>query len=160
MKGLRRLLLIPSLAPLLAVLVLSAANRGSSARLQLLIWRSPDWPLAAWTALAAVAGVSISGIAALLILPGRPPLQRTTYQRVAPSYQDPPRPDPTPTQPMPERDVRDPAPTIAVPYRVIQRPSASVRSDGSEPGPDQASKQTAARPESRDDWGWDPNQDW
>ena len=159
MKVLRRLLLIPALAPLLAVLVLSAANRDNSARLQLLIWRSPELPLAAWTALAAVAGASISGFAALVLLPARRPLQRTTHQTVEPFLDDPPPPPVDPVPPMPERDLRDPAPTVAVPYRVVQRPSAS-RSGSTAAPPPPAAAPAPATSGQQDDWGLDPDRNW
>ena len=158
----RRLLLLPCLLPLMAVLVVSAMNRSSTTQLQVLIWRSPALPLGAWTAIAAAAGASMSGVAALLLVPGRAPLRRTLHQpmgRVAES--DPesfdPRPPAAVAPPgMPERDLRDPAPTVAVPYRVIQRPQTSERASESKREADDwnASNGDAS------DWDRDPDRDW
>ena len=73
MTLIRRVLLLPCLLPVVAVLVLSAMNRSGTTQLQVLIWRSPPLPLGAWTAIAAATGASLSGVAALLLIPGRAP---------------------------------------------------------------------------------------
>jgi hypothetical protein len=50
---LQQLLLIPLLAPLLAVLLLGAINPRPQVALRLLVWTSPALPLGAWIAAAA-----------------------------------------------------------------------------------------------------------
>jgi len=168
----RRLLLLPCLLPLLAVLVVSAMNRSSTTQLQVLIWRSPALPLGAWTAIAAAAGASMSGVAALLLLPGRAPLRRTLHQPVGRTAESNPEPfDPRPPAAvappgMPERDLRDPAPTVAVPYRVIQRPQTSERAPDSKrdavdlTASDRDARDRDARDWDASDWDRDPDRDW
>ena len=152
----RRVLLIPALAPFLAVLIISAFNREPSLRLKLLIWQSPALPLGAWSALAATVGASFSGVASLLLL--------TPTIRSSVSYQTSKEPAQTPFQPtdLPgytatrvERDIRDPAPTVAVPYRVIKRKATSKPSRSATP-----TTKTTDASSFADDWGDDPNQDW
>ena len=62
MSMFQRLLLIPCLAPLLALLVLSATNVGDKTRIRLLVWTTPPLPVGAWTAMAGGCR-SVSGIA-------------------------------------------------------------------------------------------------
>ncbi len=65
---LRRLLLLPLLAPLLAVLLLGAINPSPWVGLRLLIWRSPEWTIGSWIALAAGGGAALSATATALAL--------------------------------------------------------------------------------------------
>ena len=171
MTLIRRVLLLPCLLPVLAVLALSAMNRSSTTQLQVLIWRSPPLPLGAWTAIAAATGASLSGVAALLLIPGRAPLRRTLHQpagRTAAPDSEIFEPSASatvapPPPVMPERDVRDPAPTVAVPYRVIQRPQPSPADAGSqEPRSGSSSTRKEVRDNHRDadDWERDPDRDW
>ena len=171
MTLIRRVLLLPCLLPVVAVFALSAMNRSGTTQLQVLIWRSPPLPLGAWTAIAAATGASLSGVAALLLIPGRAPLRRTLHQPAGRTA----APDPETFEPsasatvappppvMPERDVRDPAPTVAVPYRVIQRPQPSPADAGSQ---ESRSGSSSTRQEVRDshrdtdDWEHDPDRDW
>lgn len=152
MTGFSRLLLIPCLAPLLTVLVLSAANRTPVVQLKVLIWTSPALPLGAWTALAGTAGTALSGVAAVLMLPPRKRLQAERFSRgatsVDPATERVERSAPTT---MPERDIREPAPTVSVPFRVIQRPARSV---------DVPEARSDASSTPIDDWEQDPNRDW
>jgi len=65
---LRRLLLLPLLAPLLAVLLVGAINPRPLVGLRLLIWRSPEWTIGSWIALAAGGGAALSATATALAL--------------------------------------------------------------------------------------------
>jgi len=64
----RRLLLLPLLAPVLAVLLVGAINPRPWVGLRLLIWRSPEWTIGSWIALAAGGGASLSATATALAL--------------------------------------------------------------------------------------------
>ena len=57
---LRRLLLLPLLAPLLAVLVIGTLNPRPPVRLRLLIWTSPPLPIGVWLLLASGGGALLS----------------------------------------------------------------------------------------------------
>ena len=153
----QRLLLIPCLAPLLALLVLSATNVGDKTRINLLVWTTPPLPVGVWTALAGAGGAAAAAVAAFLLMPTERPLRRQRRSAVRPEVDqtshtaDEPTPRPT-ANPGPERDLRDPVPTVSVAYRVIQRPS-------SEPRPPEASA-VASRAEVFNDWGDDPEANW
>ena len=133
MSRLQRLLLVPCLAPIVLVLVISAVQQRRPLALNVLIWTTPALPLGAWTAMATVAGAGVSAVGALLLRPGTKPLRRTQRQRVAavdpsePRMQDERAWEAPPSPVMPERDIRDPAPTVSVAYRVVQRPTAALR---------------------------------
>ena len=153
MKPVQRLLLVPCLAPLLALLLIAASSNRSPSRLQMLIWTSSPQPIGVWIALAGLGGAGLSGVAALLLMPPAPRLRRRLHQPMEPHRSvvdayDTPAPGP---DPMPERDVRDPTPTVAVPYRVVKRGSA----------PSSAPSEPVASP-AMDPMGWgdDPDQDW
>ena len=75
----QKLLLIPCLAPLLGLLIVSGLNTSSSSQLQLLVWRTPSLPIGAWTALAGITGAGLSAASALLLLPSAPPLRRRSH---------------------------------------------------------------------------------
>ena len=164
MKPVQRLLLVPCLAPLLALFVIAGFNSRSSSRLQLLTWRSSPQPIGVWMALAGLSGAGLSGVAALLLMPPAPRLSRRLHQPMQSNRAavDQDNAASWAPDPMPERDVRDPSPTVAVPFRVIQRGTASspAPSDGS----DQASARRANPQPSPAtepmDWGDDPDQDW
>lgn len=71
----RRLLVVPLLAPLLAVVLVAALNPGPRLRFRLLTWQTPAAPLGIWLAAAALGGAALSGGAAGLALrqeTGRP----------------------------------------------------------------------------------------
>ena len=179
MTLLQRLLLIPSLAPLVAVLVLSALHRGAPTRLHLLGWSSPQAPLGLWTALAATSAAALSASSALLIVPRNQPLQRRLHR----PYETPSAPewqadrarapqDRSPVPSSPQRDLRDPAPTVAVAYRIIKRgvPHQNFNHFESEGTDQQVREPVLSRvsnppsPQSTEDvasdWGDDPNRDW
>ena len=157
MNMFQRLLLIPCLAPLLALLALSATNVGDKTRLRLLVWTTPPLPLGAWTALAGAGGAAGAAVAAFLVFPTDRPLSRKRYSAVEPEFEERGYPANESTtrstaKPGPERDVREPAPTVSVAYRVIQRPST-------EPRQSQASA-VASPPPEFSDWGDDPEANW
>ena len=178
MTRLQRILLIPSLLPLLVVLAISAMHRGKPTRLHLLAWSSPAVPLGVWTAIAATSAAGLTATAAIFVAPARQPLRRRVRQPDAA-----PTPFPSSAQedgvriesPVsfgPQRDLRDPAPTVAVAYRVIKRgsprrqpnPSVARSTNGSveEPIPSRVDtgSSPAATSEFVSDWGDDPNRDW
>ena len=66
MTLLQRILLIPSLLPLVVVLVLSVLHRGEPTRLHLLGWSSPEVPLGVWTALAATGAAGLAASSSIL----------------------------------------------------------------------------------------------
>jgi uncharacterized integral membrane protein len=65
---LRRLLLLPLLAPLLVVLLVAALNPRPAASLRLLTWRSPALPMGLWIGLAGAGGALLSAGATGLAL--------------------------------------------------------------------------------------------
>ena len=155
MSLLRRLLLLPLLAPVLAVLVIGALNPRPPVRLRLLIWTSPPLPIGVWLMLASGGGALLSaGSAALALRESGPSLQRQVVRdvwpesdapaeprpRPAPAWQREPKPEPVaaaPTSAGPSRPPGEPAPTVAVAYRVIRRPAGQHAADagrGGEPG--------------------------
>ena len=157
MSMFQRLLLIPCLAPLLAVLALSATNVGDKTRLRLLVWTTPPLPVGAWTALAGAGGAAGAALAAFLVLPAERPLSRKRHSPVQHEFDQTgyPSDEPTtrsPAQPGPERDVREPAPTVSVAYRVIQRPSSEPRQP--------EAPAVASSPQDFSDWGDDPESNW
>ncbi|MCB4427767.1 hypothetical protein FZX09_02920 [Synechococcus sp. MU1643] len=157
MSMFQRLLLIPCLAPLLALLVLSATSAGDKTRIRLLVWTTPPLPLGAWTAMAGVGGAAGAAVAAFLVSPLERPLIRQRRSPVQPELdeRDYAANASTPRSSAnhgPERDVRDPAPTVSVAYRVIQRPSSA-------PQPPEASA-VASPLQDFGDWGDDPEADW
>lgn len=139
----RRLLLIPLLAPLLAVLLVGALNPRPVLRLRLLVWSAPALPIGIWMALAAGSGALLSGGAtALALRSGAPALRRRLRQGSAgAAWQRPNRPRPA-AEPeergpdvaapdgaapaggqwqWPRRAPQDPPPTVSVPFRVIRK---------------------------------------
>ncbi len=183
MSLLRRLLLLPLLAPLLAVMVVGAVNPRPAVRLRLLIWTSPPLPVGVWLLLASAGGALLSGGAtALALRSGAPSLQRQVFRDVwdepeprrspapAAAPQAAPRPAPAPppgwSDAGPSREPGEPAPTVAVAYRVIRRPDRSgVHAGGATTTPTATATTTATAPatESSDlDQGWGelPGEDW
>ena len=176
MKLLQRVLLIPSLLPLLVVLVLSALHRGEPTRLNLLGWSSPEAPLGVWTALAATGSAALAASSALFLMPSQQPLRRRlhrSYEPPAPSNWQEDGVDQQNSVPAPpQRDLRDPAPTVAVTYRIIKRgvPHQNVNHFESE-GTDQPVREPVpsrvSNPPSQQstedvgsDWGDDADRDW
>lgn len=80
----RRLLLLPLLAPLAAVLLTGALNPRPMVSLRLLVWQSPALPLGVWLAAAAGVGAGLSGGGAALALgQASPPLRRQVRRGAA-----------------------------------------------------------------------------
>ena len=175
MTLLQRILLIPSLLPLLVVLVLSVLHRGEPTRLHLLGWSSPEVPLGVWTALAATGAAGLAASSSILITTQQP-LRRQlhrSYEHISPSnrqeeFTTPHVPVPAP----PQRDLHEPSPTVAVAYRVIKRgvPSQHISHAANvdsvqrvnEPAPRSVSDPLASesKPDEVSEWGDDPNRDW
>ena len=135
MKVLRQLLLIPALAPLLAVLLLAAVNPRPGVSLRWLIWSSPTLPLGGWIAAAAAGGAGLSAAATALALrrsarggwsaaPAPAPRERTPGGAATPPRSAPQRPQPAAAGAGPSRAPGEPPPTVEVPYRVIRRSPA------------------------------------
>jgi hypothetical protein len=161
-KVLRQLMLLPVLAPLLAVLLLAAANPRPGVSLRLLLWSSPTLPLGAWIAAAAAGGAGLSAAATALALrqgareawTAAPPSGTRASERAATpprqtSRQAPLRPQPGAGGAGPSRAPGEPAPTVEVPFRVIRRSSAA-------PGPSAA----AARTDNDDGWDQPTSEAW
>ena len=70
---LQRLLLLPLLSPLLAVLLVGAINPRPWVSVRVLTWSAPAWPLGGWIATAAALGAAISSAGAALALQGQGP---------------------------------------------------------------------------------------
>ena len=184
---LQRLLLLPLLSPLLAVLLLGALNPRPWVALRLLTWTSPAWPLGAWVAGAAAAGAGLSAAAAGLALQtGSPVLSERRQVRRRPDeeaegwggFDDAPRNPrrstsstdaasaPASSTPWsswagPTRAAADPPPTVSVPFRVIRKgrgPSAPAAGSAASPAPQAATAKTATA--TGDDWGTPASDDW
>lgn len=139
---LQQLLLIPLLAPLLAVLLLGAINPRPPVALRLLIWTSPALPLGSWIAAAAVTGAGLSAAATTLALrqglgsgmgSGQPQARFTRgpaspgpgEAAAASAAAGRHRPPAAGSGGGPSRAPGEPAPTVEVAYRVIRRPSGA-----------------------------------
>lgn len=149
---LRRLLSLPLLLPLLAVLLIAGLNPRPQLSLRLLTWRSPSLPLGAWIALAATGGATLSAAAAAAALAGpvRPLRRRLRREpgataaawdegervgarrsdQAAAGWREAARSSRAPGGPSagwqdggPSRAPGEPAPTVEVPFRVIRRGS-------------------------------------
>ncbi len=139
MALLRQLLLIPLLAPLLAVMLVGALNPRPSLSLRLLIWTTPSLPIGIWLLIASGGGGLVSAAATGLALRS-PTDERTERRQVrrpfraeAPAWEGAApraRPD-TGTRAGstgqawdagPSRPPGEPPPTVAVPFRVIRTP--------------------------------------
>lgn len=168
---LRLPLLLLSLTPLLAALLVGAINPRPPVSLRLFTWRTPTLPLGGWIALAGAGGACLSGTATALALRQAAPAgrrRRTAVQefpdpRQAPfrAAPEPPASWPSPREWPPEdagagptRGPGEPAPTISVPFRVLHRPSAAGRSFAPEPVP---ARQGAS---GGDDWQLPEEEDW
>lgn len=116
----QQLLLIPLLAPLLAVWLVAAINPRPVVALRLLIWTSPALPLGLWIGGIAAAGAGLSAGATVLALRQQTPAADVPVlpRRDGPS---PRRQEPAATGGGPSRAPGEPAPTVEVPFRVIRR---------------------------------------
>lgn len=150
MTVLRQLLLLPLLAPLLAVIVVGALNPKPEVTLRLLTYTSPALPIGVWMMLAAAGGGLLSaGTTALALRSGSgggsrrqvrlplgtepawsEPAARATCNpwstgnpRSTDDTRAPQAPDSVAASP--SRAPGEPAPTVEVPFRVIRRPTTS-----------------------------------
>lgn len=184
---LRRLLLLPVLAPLLAVLLLGALNLRPWVSLRLLTWSSAPLPLGAWLALAGAGGAALSaGATSLALGQGATPLRRQVRRRIGVESSEPWEEREEAFEPLERRRSRresppadwasaggsrapgEPAPTVSVPFRVIRRGEAAPTQS---PAPASAASgwgQTAHRGPERvpepmpagEDWGAMASDDW
>ena len=170
MTLLQRLLLLPLLSPLLAVLLLGAVNPRPAVALRLLTWTSPALPLGAWISAAAAAGAGLSALGGALALQGSTePLAPRRQVRRRPNDHDDdspppaagrerrsgvPEPDLSSAWAGPSRAAGEPAPTVSVPFRVIRRGQTSPGAGGRVPQP------AAAATASSDDWDTPVGDDW
>lgn len=166
MPVLQRLLLVPLLSPLLAVLLVAAVNPRPGVSVRLLTWSSPTWPLGGWLAAAAGLGAAMSAGGTALALQGQgaavaPRRQvRRRSDEQDDGWEEPSR---EPTQrPFawagPARSAGEPAPTVSVPFRVIRKGSSPAVSTtpATSPEPPQASAST----DDNSDWNTAVSEDW
>jgi len=166
---LRQLLLIPLLAPLLAVMLVGALNPRPNLSLRLLIWSTPSLPIGIWLLIASGGGGLLSAAATGLAL--RAPAAGREYQR---QVRRPFRPEtpvweeesPPSWDAGPSRPVGEPPPTVAVPFRVIQRPvdrpaaTAPAATASAATAPATRTAASTSAPGTNDDWGQDPEDNW
>ena len=171
---LHRLLLLPLLSPLLAVLLVAAINPKPWVKLRLLTWTSPSWPLGAWMASAAGLGAAVSAAGTALALQGAGG-ELTPRRQVRRRADEEPEESGTPSEPGepwmrqpapgwagPSRSATDPAPTVSVPFRVIrkgQRASDNAAAAPTSPTTTPATTQPTASA-ADDDWGSPVSDDW
>jgi hypothetical protein len=149
---LRRLLLLPLLAPLLAMLIVAALNPRPATSLRLLTWRSPALPLGLWIGLAGAGGALLSAGATRLALrqgesppPGRSipgpaaaanePWDRQSWRREQDweqqdqqdqwSQQERWEPGARVAEAGGSRAPGEPPPTVSVPFRVVRHSSTA-----------------------------------
>lgn len=170
MTVLQQLLLIPLLAPLLAVLLLGAINPRPPVALRLLVWTSPALPLGSWIAAAAVTGAGLSAAATTLALRqgvggGQPQARFNRGQAssgpgeaAASAATARHRPPAAGSGSGPSRAPGEPAPTVEVAYRVIRRPT------GAPPQRDTTTQAARAEPSGAqavgDGWDQPLNNSW
>ena len=129
----KKILLIPSITPLLLVLIVSGLNLNKQVNIKLLTWRSPSLSLGVCMTLGGCTGALIAASAGMTMSSDQRSLRRkvnympnqsndnqssseTAYRgEYSSSYSN----DIQIHDPLPERDLRDPYPTISVPFRVI-----------------------------------------
>ena len=171
---LTRLLLLPLLSPLLAVLLIAAVNPRPWVALRLLTWTSPAWPLGGWLASGVAVGAGISAAGAALALQTQPTALRPRRQvrRGADGGREPAwggqrsDPEPPPSRSAPEgpqrrsapwagpsRSASDPPPTVSVPFRVIRRASTKAPQAATSGGGGATSSGT-------EDWNAPADDDW
>ena len=166
---LTRLLLLPLLSPLLAVLLIAAVNPRPWVALRLLTWTSPAWPLGGWLATGLAVGAGLSAAGTALALQGQPAALQPRRQvrrgadgpePRASSPPPPPRSEPR-SAPWagPSRSASDPPPTVSVPFRVIRRAKAATATANRAPAAAAAAAQAATAP-AADDWNSPDQDDW
>ncbi len=134
MSKLNRLALIPCLAPLILVLIISAMNINKPVRLKLLTWTTPPMSIGLLMALGGCTGALLMATIGLALTNDEIKLERQVYinaninknsNQFIPSddlnnvkdleYEE------ISAEPLPQRDLRDPSPTISVPFKVLNR---------------------------------------
>lgn len=151
----RRVLVVPLLAPWALVLLVAVLNPSPRLSLRLLVWRSAPLPIGTWLALVSSAGAVVSLSATALALQGRGAAgqggwpgvgrfsARRRVQRSSDAWEEPSvsgrrPPVAPPASAGPARAPGEPAPTVSVPFRVIRRgsaDSAGVRATAAAPAP-------------------------
>jgi hypothetical protein len=181
LSTLRRLLLLPLLAPLLALLLLAAFNPRPRLSLRLLTLNSPSLPLGVWLAAGGVAGAALSALATALALqqggqaarprePGAGPRERQEPWSVpgwggwGAERRSAPAPEAmadVAASAGPPRAPGEPPPTVSVPFRVIRRPARPERKPQATSSVDRAPQAASgeATPGGGDDWD-SHEEDW
>jgi len=175
---LQRLLLLPLLSPLLAVLLLGVLNPRPWVALRLLTWTSPAWPLGAWISAAGVAGAALSAAGAGLALNSGTALlgeRRQVRRRAGGDAEEragsAPGAEPA-AEPAerggranwsawagPSRGAAEPPPTVSVPFRVIRKgrgPAAAAAA----PAPAAAATSPAQAAAVGDGWDSSGGEEW
>lgn len=182
-------MLLPLLAPLLAVLLLAALNPRPVVSIRLLTSRSPALPLGIWLAGGGAGAALLSGLGTALAL--RQGTRNNTGRRVvmpgaaqgnqsdgswsafrrrnAGSSSDAPTPSTTGNshaevwpQAGPARAPGEPPPTVSVPFRVLRRPPRSETMPEQRDGTTVAAgmgRSTGSSPDP-DDWDSPDQDDW
>jgi hypothetical protein len=161
-----RLLLLPLLSPLLAVLLIAAVNPRPWVALRLLTWTSPAWPLGGWLATGLAVGAGLSAAGTALALQGQPATLQPRRQVRRGGDGPEPRASSPPPPPRsearsapwagPSRSASDPPPTVSVPFRVIRRAKAATATANRAP----ATAAQAAPAPAADDWNSPDQDDW
>lgn len=162
MSLLQRLLLLPLLSPLLAMLLLGAMNPRPWLALRLLTWISPAIPLGVWISGAAAAGAALSAAGTSLALRQAEPNQRERGRIRWPRGEEarwdkpsepPPQEAPGSGWAGPSRRAGDPPPTVSVQFRVLRkgRTAASTATRSGE---------VTAASTGPDDWDRTSTEDW
>lgn len=175
MSLLQRLLLLPLLSPLLAVLLLGAVNPRPWVALRLLTWISPALPLGAWISAAAATGAALSAAGTTLALrqgelgPRERRQVRWQGERDTPRRDDPPPGRDVDHEPAtsawagPSRSASDPPPTVSVPFRVVRkgRPTkAAATASAAGSGTARATATGSGAAGDADDWDRDSSDAW
>jgi hypothetical protein len=170
---LQRLLLLPLLSPLLAVLLVAAINPKPWVKVRLLTWSSASLPVGGWMAAAATVGAVLSGAGTALALQEQGSgLQPRRQVRRSRGSEPPMGSDGSTAAPHqnegwgeeqarpsawagPARRAGEPAPTVSVPFRVIRKGSATQPAQSAQKAPAEPASTTSA-----DDWGTSQSDDW
>lgn len=162
---LRRLLLLPVLAPLVAVAALVLLNPRPAVALRLLTWTSPALPVGSWLAMAVAGGGLLSAAATTAALQATGHGRRQVRVEPEVRAREAPRRAPVWTEPAaaptsgtgPERPPGAPAPVVQVPFRVIRKgkgEAATPTAAASPPAPTPVANAVG------DGWSDAPSDDW
>jgi len=135
MSSLKRLLLIPAIAPFILILSISSLNVNQRSRLRILIWTTPEISLGHSIAIAGCLSFFIGTLPYILIaLPGyktqrrlKIPINNSNHPYSFESEVDDNVGQDLTSSAYIQRDVREPLPTIAVPYKVINKNIKSTK---------------------------------